>query len=57
MTRYASTTDLGRLGVATQALSGSFNKDFVLHYTMKDADGDTSSSTLTINRARVSPLR
>ncbi|MCC2655564.1 MAG: hypothetical protein K0Q76_672 [Panacagrimonas sp.] len=34
---------------ATQALTSAFNQNFVLNYTMKDADGDTSTSTLTIN--------
>ncbi|MBM9889984.1 MULTISPECIES: retention module-containing protein [Deefgea] len=34
---------------ATQALSGTFSQDYVLHYTMKDADGDSSPATLTIH--------
>ncbi|HKT75218.1 MAG TPA: VCBS domain-containing protein, partial [Sphingobium sp.] len=33
---------------ATQALGSSFSQDFTLHYTMQDADGDQSSSTLVI---------
>ena len=33
---------------ATQALTAADLKEFVLHYTMMDGDGDTSSSTLTI---------
>ncbi|MGL6296934.1 MAG: VCBS domain-containing protein, partial [Plesiomonas sp.] len=34
---------------ATQALSSTFSQDYVLHYTMKDADGDSSPATLTIH--------
>ncbi|WP_265055380.1 VCBS domain-containing protein [Bosea sp. NBC_00550] len=33
---------------ATQALGTGFSQDYVLHYTMQDADGDTSPATLTI---------
>ena len=33
---------------ATQALGSGFSKDFTLHYTMTDADGDQSPATLTI---------
>ncbi|WGD49493.1 DUF5801 repeats-in-toxin domain-containing protein [Bradyrhizobium sp. CB1650] len=34
---------------ATQALTSSDHLSFTLHYTMQDADGDTSPATLTIN--------
>ncbi|TIQ38096.1 MAG: hypothetical protein E5X48_03590, partial [Mesorhizobium sp.] len=34
---------------ATQALTAASNLSYTLHYTMQDADGDTSSATLTIN--------
>ncbi|WP_395446400.1 beta strand repeat-containing protein (plasmid) [Aminobacter sp. UC22_36] len=33
---------------ATQALTASSNLSYTLHYTMTDADGDTSPATLTI---------
>ncbi|WP_454658356.1 VCBS domain-containing protein [Bosea beijingensis] len=33
---------------ATQALGAGFSQDYVLHYTMQDADGDQSPATLTI---------
>ncbi|QLG89639.1 retention module-containing protein [Chitinibacter bivalviorum] len=33
---------------ATQALTGSDQTDYVLHYTVQDADGTTSPATLTI---------
>lgn len=32
----------------TQALTNTDSHDYVLHYTMQDADGDTSEATLTI---------
>ncbi|WP_449394901.1 T1SS-143 repeat domain-containing protein [Devosia riboflavina] len=34
---------------ATQALTAASNLSYTLNYTMKDADGDTASATLTIN--------
>ena len=34
---------------ATQALAPSFNQNYVLNYTMADADGDRDDATLTIN--------
>ncbi|WP_281405468.1 MULTISPECIES: VCBS domain-containing protein [unclassified Mesorhizobium] len=34
---------------ATQALTSASNLSYTLHYTMQDADGDTSPATLTIN--------
>ncbi|WGR68761.1 MULTISPECIES: DUF5801 repeats-in-toxin domain-containing protein [unclassified Bradyrhizobium] len=34
---------------ATQALTSADHLSFTLHYTMQDADGDTSPATLTIN--------
>ncbi len=36
---------------ATQALTSASNLSYTLHYTMKDADGDTSPATLTITIA------